>query len=86
MPKREWPWWWHWDLVYSSHLLKRMVDRQFSDLDLRRMLDRATHLREDVVDGRCVVETRHLGHPWEIIAEPDFEAEFLLIVTAYPVD
>jgi hypothetical protein len=77
---------WDWELGLSSHLLKRMVDRQFSEIDLRRMLERASDLRRDVVEGRWVVETRHQKHPWEVIVEPEPEAELLVVVTAYPVD
>lgn len=41
--------------------------------------------RPDVVEGRWVIETRHRRKPWKVIVEPDFEAEVLLVVTAYPV-
>jgi hypothetical protein len=44
---REWPSWWSWELELSPHLLKRMVDRQFSEVDLRRMLEHAPRLRDD---------------------------------------
>ncbi|HYX23271.1 MAG TPA: hypothetical protein VFC23_03890 [Thermoanaerobaculia bacterium] len=47
----------------SGDLLKRMVDRQFSEVDLRRMLEYATGLRDDVVEGRWTVETRHESTP-----------------------
>jgi Domain of unknown function (DUF4258) len=81
---REWPSWWSWDLDLSPHLLKRMVDRQFSEVDLRRMLEHATALRDDVVEGRYIVEARHEKEPWEVIVEPDVEAQALVVVTAYP--
>ena len=35
------PEWWEWDLELSSHLLKRMVDRDFNEPDLRAMLETA---------------------------------------------
>ena len=81
----EWPSWWEWDLGLSAHLLKRMIDRDFTEVDLRRMLEQASRLRPDVVDGRWVVETRHARHPWEVIVEPDEEIQLLIVVTAYPV-
>jgi hypothetical protein len=81
---REWPSWWSWELDLSPHLLKRMVDRQFSEVDLRRMLEYATRLRGDVVEGRWIVETWHEKDPWEVIVEPDFDARTLVVVTAYP--
>lgn len=50
------------------------------------MLEYATGLREDVVDGRWVVATWHHKHPWEVILEPDSDAGALVVVTAYPVE
>jgi hypothetical protein len=38
-----------------------MDDRRFTEIDLRRMLERASRHREDVVDGRWVIEARHRG-------------------------
>ncbi len=69
----------------SPHLLKRMDDRRFTELDLRRMLERASGYREDVIDGRWVIETKHRGKAWGVIVEPDFERQLLVVVTAYPV-
>lgn len=85
MSDHEWPPWLEWDLGLSAHLLKRMVDRDFTEVDLRRMLEYATGLRLDVVEGRWVVETRHARSRWEVIVEPDEEIRLLIVVTAYPV-
>jgi hypothetical protein len=62
-----------------------MVDRDFTEVDLRRMLEYATGLRRDVVEGRWVIETRYARRPWEVIVEPDEEIRLLIVVTAYPV-
>ncbi|HSN88030.1 MAG TPA: hypothetical protein VL025_14830 [Thermoanaerobaculia bacterium] len=62
-----------------------MIDRDFTEVDLRRMLEHATRLRQDVVDGRWVVETRHERLSWEVIVEPDEEIRLLIVITAYPV-
>ncbi len=62
-----------------------MADRRFTEIDLRRMLHRATGYRRDVVDGRWAIETKHRRRSWQIIVEPDFEAKLLVVVTAYPV-
>lgn len=62
-----------------------MVDRDFTEVDLRRMLEYTTGLREDVVAGRWVVETWHARRPWEVTIEPDEEIRLLIVVTAYPV-
>jgi hypothetical protein len=62
-----------------------MDDRRFTEIDLGRMLQRASGYREDVVEGRWVVETRHRGKAWEVIVEPDQERRLLVVVTAYPI-
>jgi len=62
-----------------------MVDRRFTEVDLRHMLSLAKHYRRDIVEGRWVVVTRHRRQRWEVIVEPDFEAELLVVVTAYPI-
>jgi hypothetical protein len=49
------------------------------------MLERASGYREDVVEGRWVIETTHRRKPWEVIVEPDAERQLLVVVTAYPV-
>ena len=69
----------------SPHLLKRMADRRFTEIDLRRMLEQAADYREDVVEGRWVIETRHRRRAWEVIVESDSERRLLVVVTAYPV-
>ena len=62
-----------------------MDDRRFTEIDLRRMLQRASGHHEDVVDDRGIIETRHRGKAWEVIVEPDQERQLLVVVTAYPV-
>lgn len=59
--------------------------RRFTEIDLRRTLQQAAGYREDVVEGRWVIETRHRGKAWEVIVEPDQERRLLVVVTAYPV-
>jgi hypothetical protein len=49
------------------------------------MLERAARYRDDVVEGRWVIEARHRGRAWEVIVEPDRERLLLVVVTAYPV-
>jgi hypothetical protein len=78
--------WWDWELELSSHLLKRMVDRGFTEVDLRGMMVFAMELRENDESGRWVVATSHDSRPWEVIVEPDLEARLLVVITAYPVD
>lgn len=63
-----------------------MSDREFSEVDLRRMLERATGFRTDIVPGRFVILTRHDARPWHVIVEPDPAVELLVVVTAYRVE
>ena len=79
----KWPEWWQWELEFTSHLLRRMEDRAFSEMDLREMLERARAYRPDIIVGRWVIETRHSGKEWLVIVEPDFEERRLIVVTAY---
>ncbi|NJL28344.1 MAG: hypothetical protein HC897_10885 [Thermoanaerobaculia bacterium] len=83
--RREWPSWWQWEIGLNPHLLKRMEDRAFGEVELREMLEKAVGVVPDIVEGRWRVETRHAGRRWEVIVEPAEDIETLIIVTAYPV-
>lgn len=84
MPTR--PAWWEWDLELSSHLYKRIADRDFNEVEVRRMLAAATTIRPDVVPGRWIAATRHRRAAWEVIVEPDADAQLVVVITAYPVE
>ena len=81
----KWPSWWNWELELSPHLLKRMTERGFGELELRRMLSSATSLEDDALAGRWVARTRLHRRAWEVIVEPDADAQLLVVITAYPV-
>jgi hypothetical protein len=61
-----------------------MVDREFTELDLRQMLEDASGLRPDVEGGRWVVTARLRRRAWEVIVEPDEAERVLVVITAYP--
>ena len=82
----ECPEWWDWELELSPHLLKRMLDRGFSEVDLRGMMERASGLHEDDEPGRWVVETKHDSESWAVIVEPDAGDRLLVVITAYPLE
>jgi hypothetical protein len=82
----EWPEWWHWDLEFSQHLFKRMIDRQFNEIELRQMLEDATGYHADLEEGRWAIETRHSDQDWIVVVEPLPGETILLIVTAFPID
>jgi hypothetical protein len=79
------PDWWEWELELTPHVEKRMEDRGFTEVDLRQMLETAQSFREDVVEGRFVVETRFHGRPWEVV-EPDEVEHLLVVVTAFAAE
>jgi len=66
--------------------MKRMEDRRFTEVDLRRMLEHASGHRRDTVAGRWIIQTRHRRRAWEVIVEPLITEQLVMIITAYPVD
>ena len=85
--QQNWPDWWSWELDCSNpHLAKRMIDRSFSETDLREMMQNAHNFHSDLATGRFIIETTHRSRAWEVIVEPDTVAKVLIVVTAYPVD
>lgn len=79
----QWPDWWKWELEITPHMEKRMADREFTEVDLRTMLEDAEGYRADLQEGRWVIETGLRGVPWEVIVEPDPSDRLLVAVTAY---
>ncbi len=65
-----WPEWWLWELELSPHLLKRMVDRRFNEVDLRLMLNDALDYHPDIETGRWVIRSSLDKRIWEIVVEP----------------
>lgn len=80
----DWPVWWDWELEISSHCLKRMEDRGFTETDLRSMVADAFGIAVQE-HGTFAVQTQHNGTPWEVIVAPDDEEEIIIVVTAYPL-
>jgi len=78
--ERRWPPWWDWELEISPHLVKRMFDRRFTEIDLRRMLEYANGYHRDIVQGRWVILTTYQRSRWEVIVEPDFDSQLLVVV------
>lgn len=86
MTDEGWPDWWDWELELSPHVLKRMIDRDFNESDLRLMMSMATGFRNDHEPERWVIETSHLSGRWEVIVEPDPVDQLLVVITAYSVE
>lgn len=81
----EWPEWWNWELEFSPHLLKRMIDRGFSQTDLREMLELADGFQVDADPDRFAIFTHREQVQWVVIVEPDQDANVLVVITAFPV-
>ena len=79
------PPWWEWELDIWTHVEERMEDRGFTEVELRRMMERAGSLHRLPRRGRWVAETTHKGARWEVVVKPDPVTELLEVITAYPV-
>ncbi|MBA2707018.1 MAG: hypothetical protein H0U59_04340 [Gemmatimonadaceae bacterium] len=62
-----------------------MIDRSFSETDLREMLEVATNYRPDAHSGRWIIEATHTNVKWEVVVEPEDTEQKLIVVTAYPL-
>ncbi len=85
MPLKYPPEWWKLDLELSPHVQDRMIERGFSEADLRLMIEDADGIRVGSRTGRWVIDTTHLGESWEVVVEPDERDEVIVVITAYKV-
>ena len=54
---------WNWDLSFTSHAELRMEQRGVTEVDVRAMLEKATGVEPNVVEGRFMIHVGHLHHP-----------------------
>lgn len=80
-----WPIWWDWELEITPHVETRMEERDFTEIDLRTMLDRADAFEPDEIEGRYMIQTRHRREDWRIIVEPDENDHLLVVITAFSI-
>jgi hypothetical protein len=80
-----WPDWWSWEIELLPHVRQRMLDRGFTEVELRVMIEDATDISPDDFPGRWVAKTSQGGAPWEVILEPNERQRIIKVVTAYPV-
>jgi hypothetical protein len=85
MPLENAPAWWIFELELSPHVEERMMDRGFTEVDLRLMLETAGRVRPAATNGRWIVEAAHDGDSWEVIVEPDERDRVIVVITAYRV-
>lgn len=80
-----WPVWWDWRWSSTLTFTVAWRDRDFTEVDLRSMLQSATRVRRDVEPGRWIINTRLQGQRWEASLEPDVAEQRLIVITAYPM-
>lgn len=80
----DWPEWWDWELSFIGHLDDRMEERNFTEVDLRTMLEHATGLERARKPGRWLIRSRRGRESWTVVVEPDEVEKVLVVVTAYP--
>jgi len=85
-PAKDRPEWWDWEIELTPPLLKRMLDRGFSEVDLRLMLTDASEYAPSSSPHRFILQCEHLSEVWEVVVEPDETDEVLLVITAYRKD
>ena len=83
---KPWPEWWTYELIISPHVIERMQERGFTEIDLRQMLDDAAGYRASATPGRFLIQTALGSAPWEVVVEPDELDRLLIVVTAYGVE
>ena len=49
-----WPSWWEWEIEITPHVEKRMEQRDFTEIDVREMSDRARGYGPDQIEGRTI--------------------------------
>jgi hypothetical protein len=79
----QYPEWWHWELELTPHLEKRMLQRGFTEIDLRKMLSVPLSIKRDIIAHRWRVEARYQGNSWHVIIEPDSEKQTIVVITAF---
>ncbi len=82
----QWPEWRNWTLELTPHIEKRMVQRDLSEIDLRKMLYNARGFKKDKEQERWIIYSKIDSVNWEIIVEPDYDEKLLVAVTAYSIE
>jgi hypothetical protein len=81
------PHWWEWELEFTPHIEKRMVQRNFTEIDIRTMLENAIQIKQDHNQhGRWIIVSKLDKVMWEIIVEPDIEEQLIILITAFPIE
>jgi len=79
------PDWWNFELELSPHVEERMIDRGFSEVDLRLMIETTGAIRRGGAKRPMDLGTAHDGDAWEVVVEPDERDQVIVVITAYRV-
>lgn len=85
-PLRKRPHWWDWELELSEHADDRMEERGTDQLALRWMLHHCSRWRRSRTAGRFIVEATYRGTAWEIVLDPDYDRQCIVVVTMYTTE
>jgi len=82
----KYPSWSEWELLLSSHALKRMEQRGLSEIDLRTMLHSASAYTMTMQRDRWLAHCNFQGTKWLVVLEPIHDLELITVVTVFPVE
>lgn len=83
MPLQNKPRWWEFELELSPHVLDRMIDRGFTEADLRLMVEVTDEILPGSGSGRWILCTMLYRERWEVVVEPDESDHVIVVITAY---
>lgn len=76
------PDWWHWELEFSYHCEKRMIQRGISEIQIREVLTHAMEfIRQD--HDTYLIPVDFQNQCWRIIVMPLEESQTIFVVTVY---
>ena len=67
MPLKNPPDWWEFELELSPHVLDRMIDRGFTETDLRLMIEVTDDIRPGSSAERWILGTMFQRQRWEVV-------------------
>jgi hypothetical protein len=77
------PAWWDWELELTDHVIVRMEERDFTEIDLRAMLNHAISVHRLDSHGRWLARAPLKGQLWKVILEPDVLRHRIVVITAH---
>lgn len=86
MLHQRWPFWWGFQVVFSSHARRRMLQRGLHEVQARQMLEGAHGLRPQADGGTWCVLAMEGKQAWMFVIKPNLTERRIEIITLYPVD